>query len=84
MNEPYRKDGFRTPHPSRLPVDHPYYEEIIERHTAACDEKAMGYIDPVSGLFAMTAIYLAGRPCCDRGCRHCPYIGADDFTQGIT
>ena len=82
MNDPYRTGDSLTPHPSRLPADHPFYEEIIQRHTAACDDGAMGYIDPVSGLFAMTAIYLASRPCCDRGCRHCPYIGVDDFPHG--
>ena len=33
-----------------------------------------GYLDPDSGLFVLTAAYLAARGhCCDRGCRHCPY-----------
>jgi Family of unknown function (DUF5522) len=33
------------------------------------------YRDPQSGLFALTAGYLAARGyCCERGCRHCPYV----------
>lgn len=77
MSNPHRVDGLNTPHPSRLSPNHPFYEEIIKRHSAACEAGEMGYIDPVSGLFAMTALYLASRPCCERGCRHCPYLGAD-------
>ena len=34
-----------------------------------------GYLDPASGLFVLTAGYLAQRGrCCDQGCRHCPYV----------
>ncbi len=70
----FRSNGLRVPHPERLSPNHPMYEEIIRRHTAACESAEMGYMDPVSGLFAMTAEYLGSRPCCDRGCRHCPYV----------
>jgi hypothetical protein len=36
------------------------------------------YLDPVTGLSVLTAGYLAARgSCCDSGCRHCPYVGAD-------
>jgi len=50
------------------------FDEIIRRHTAAAEADEMGYMDPVTGLYAMTATYLATRPCCERGCRHCPYV----------
>ncbi len=69
-----RPHGLRVPHPDRLSPEHPKYAEIMRRHAAACEIDEMGYMDPVSGLFAMTAEYLASRPCCDRGCRHCPYV----------
>ncbi|MFW2382142.1 MAG: DUF5522 domain-containing protein [Acidimicrobiales bacterium] len=69
-----RPDGLRTPHPTRLAPEHPMFHEIIHRHSTATDADEMGYMDPVTGLFAMTASYLATRPCCDRGCRHCPYL----------
>lgn len=69
-----RPNGLRVPHPGRLATDHPMRDEILRRHVAACEAHHMGYMDPVSGLFAMTAEYLASRPCCDRGCRHCPYV----------
>jgi Family of unknown function (DUF5522) len=35
-----------------------------------------GYIDPVTGYFVFTAAYLAGRDCCIRGCRHCPFVAS--------
>ncbi len=69
-----RPDGLTVPHPSRLSPDHPKFDEIMARHHAASSDGDMGYTDPVSGLFAMTATHLASRPCCTRGCRHCPYI----------
>ncbi|NNE95606.1 MAG: hypothetical protein HKN24_06210 [Acidimicrobiales bacterium] len=46
----------------------------MRRHRMACQGGDIGYIDPGTGLFAMTAEYLSTRPCCDRGCRHCPYV----------
>jgi hypothetical protein len=70
----FRPDGLMVPHERRLSPTHPKYEEIMRRHSFACDSGEMGYMDPVSGLFAMTAEYLGSRPCCDRGCRHCPYV----------
>lgn len=73
-----REDGLRVPHPSRFPPDHPAYREVLNRHAEACRRGEAGYLDPVTGLFAMTAVYLAGRPCCERGCRHCPYVGAGE------
>lgn len=43
-------------------------------HDAAVVAGDAGYIDPNSGLFVLTAAYLAERGyCCGEGCRHCPY-----------
>jgi hypothetical protein len=66
--------GWDEPHPSRLPLDTPGYAEILAAHRAAVDADAAGYLDPKTGLFVLTAIFLARRgTCCGRGCRHCPY-----------
>ena len=63
------------PHPSRLTPDHPRRAEILAAHDAAMARGEAGYLDPVNGLFVMTAAYLAERGfCCDQGCRHCPYL----------
>jgi hypothetical protein len=63
------------PHPARLPVDHPYRERILAAHRAALANGDAGYPDPATGLFVLTAGFLAGRgTCCGRGCRHCPYL----------
>jgi hypothetical protein len=63
------------PHPQRLRRDNPRFDAIIARHTAALDAGQAGYDDPASGLFVLTAAFLAKRgTCCDKGCRHCPYV----------
>lgn len=63
------------PHPTRLPAEHPSRAEILSRHAAALEAAEQGYLDPDSGLFVLTAAYLRDRGyCCDRGCRHCPYV----------
>ena len=63
------------PHVSRLPLDEPQRDLILERHARAMAADDDGYTDPVSGLFVLTAAYLRDRGfCCDRGCRHCPYV----------
>ena len=63
------------PHPSRLDVDHPYRHQILAAHAAAMANGELGYLDPASGLFVLTAATLASRgECCDQGCRHCPFI----------
>lgn len=65
-----------VPHPSRLAPDHPRYAEILARHAAAIARGDDAYVDPGSGLFVMTARWLAERgTCCDQGCRHCPFVG---------
>jgi hypothetical protein len=64
------------PHPSRLPLDHPRRAEILAAHAAAVAAGEAGYLDPDTGLFVLTAAFLAGRGrCCGSGCRHCPYVG---------
>lgn len=66
-----------TPHPSRLPADSPNASEILAAHAQGVGAGVAGYVDPVTGLFAFTAVFLRDRGwCCDRGCRHCPYVGA--------
>ena len=63
------------PHPSRLPEDHPGRVAVLAAHQGALDRGDAGYPDPESGLFVLTAAFLADRgTCCDRGCRHCPYV----------
>ena len=63
------------PHPSRLALDHPRRAEILAAHAAALDGGQAGYLDPDTGLFVLTAGFLADRgTCCGRGCRHCPYV----------
>jgi len=42
--------------------------------SAAMERGEAGYVDPRSGLFVLTAQFLADRgTCCERACRHCPY-----------
>jgi hypothetical protein len=63
------------PHPSRLPPDHPGRDAVLAAHRAALAAGEGGYLDPATGLFVMTAGFLAERgTCCDTGCRHCPYV----------
>jgi Family of unknown function (DUF5522) len=60
---------------SRLPIGQPRRDEILAAHEAALARGEAGYLDPVSGLFVLTAGFLADRgTCCTRGCRHCPYV----------
>jgi hypothetical protein len=64
------------PHPTRLAPDHPRRDAILAAHATALAAGQAGYLDPDTGLFVLTAGFLADRgTCCDRGCRHCPYVG---------
>ncbi|MDG4829752.1 DUF5522 domain-containing protein [Solwaraspora sp. WMMD1047] len=64
-----------VPHPARLAPDHPDRERILAAHAAALAAGQAGYPDPETGLFVLTAGFLARRgTCCGRGCRHCPYV----------
>lgn len=72
------RDDWRVPHPSRLASADPHREEILQRHDRACRSCLATYADPVSGLSVFTAEFLARRGwCCESGCRHCPFVGAD-------
>jgi uncharacterized protein DUF5522 len=56
-------------------LDHPRRAEIIAAHAAAVDRGDPGYLDSETGLFVLTASFLSDRGyCCERGCRHCPYV----------
>jgi hypothetical protein len=60
---------------SRLPLATPRRAEILALHEGAVASGEAGYLDPESGLFVLTALFLAERGhCCERGCRHCPYV----------
>lgn len=78
---PNRPDAVQRPHPDRFPADRPEYAAAMAAHESAVQRGEAGYLDPTSGLFVMTAQYLLERGfCCDQGCRHCPYVGADPGT----
>lgn len=63
------------PHQRRLSPAAPRYAEILAAHAAALADGEPGYLDPESGLFVLSAAYLAARHrCCGQGCRHCPYL----------
>ncbi len=50
--------------------------DSAQLHDDACRRGVSGYIDPVSGLYVMTSLYLRNRGfCCGNACRHCPYVG---------
>lgn len=72
---PLADRSLTQPHPDRLPPTHPQHGEILARHAAAVERGDAGYTDPATGLFVLTAAFLAERgTCCDKGCRHCPYL----------
>lgn len=79
-NPPEPRDALRpgwleTPHPSRFSVEAAGFPEAMAAHDEAVEAGQSGYLDPGSGLFVMTAVYLHDRGwCCDCGCRHCPYL----------
>jgi hypothetical protein len=75
VSEPLADRPLTEPAPSRLPPAAPHHDEILARHAAALRAGDPGYEDPVTGLFVLTAAYLADRgACCETGCRHCPYV----------
>ena len=64
-----------VPHPDRLAGDRPDYIDIMEAHHRALLYGDAGYLDPISGLFVLTARTLWNRGgCCQQGCRHCPFL----------
>lgn len=67
-----------TPAMTRLAPDAPAREQILTAHAEALQAGDAGYLDPLTGLLVLTAGFLAGRGyCCERGCRHCPYVEDD-------
>jgi len=75
MESPRSPRPLAQPHPDRLPIDQPRRAEILAAHCAALLAHEAGYHDPETGLFVLTAGFLAERgTCCGRGCRHCPYL----------
>jgi hypothetical protein len=78
---PLASRPLEQPHPSRLSPEHPDRDAILGAHAAALAAGQAGYTDPGTGLFVLTAGFLAARgTCCGRGCRHCPYV--DDAPAG--
>jgi hypothetical protein len=75
--DPLAPRALTEPHPSRLAPDAPGRAAALAAHAAALEAGEAGYLDPATGLFVLTAGFLADRgTCCDRGCRHCPYLTA--------
>lgn len=63
------------PAAGRLPPSTPKRAEILDLHAESVAGRRAGYVDPASGLFVLSAWFLAERgSCCTRGCRHCPYV----------
>lgn len=55
----------------------------LAAHDRAVQRGEAGYIDPLTGLFVMTAKYLGDRGfCCGKGCRHCPYPAEEQKRAG--
>ena len=80
-----RPNGLTVPHPSRFPPARPDYQLCLDAHDEAVAAGRLGYVDPVTGLFVMTAANLVDRGfCCDRECRHCPYTGGSDHAEPST
>lgn len=74
-----RADGLDRPHPSRLDPDRPDYALVVRAHRQAVEQGQAGYLDPTTGLFVLTALeHLRRGSCCDRGCRHCPWVGGPE------
>jgi len=57
--------------------------EALKLHAEACRAGEPGYMDPETGLFVMTSVYLRERGyCCGSGCRHCPYSAEEQGAAG--
>jgi uncharacterized protein DUF5522 len=75
VSQPLSGRPLTQPHPERLPFDTAGRAEILAAHEQAIRAGESGYVDPGTGLFVLTAAFLAERgSCCTRGCRHCPYL----------
>lgn len=75
-----RPDALTRPHASRFGPGDPGYVEALAAHQRAVAAGEPGYLDPVTGLFVTTAAeHLRRGWCCDRGCRHCPWVGNNEL-----
>ena len=61
MTDPLAARPLGEPHPSRLPPGPPGRDAILRAHEAAMAAGDAGYLDPATGLFVLTAAYLAER-----------------------
>lgn len=83
MPEPLRDDAVARPHRTRFDPAAFGYDAALRAHEAAVRAGQPGYLDPTTGLFVMTAVYLIARgTCCHSGCRHCPFLGATRSAPG--
>lgn len=58
-------------------------KHALELHRQACEEGEAGYVDPDTGLFVMTSVYLRQQgECCGSGCRHCPFSTEEQLVSG--
>lgn len=75
LPDPLDDRPLTQPSVTRLPLDAPARRRILGAHAEALHAGTAGYSDPLTGLFVLTAQFLADRGyCCQRGCRHCPYV----------
>ena len=64
-----------APHPSRLSREDANYAAILAAHESAVRSGELLYRDPATGLFVLSVLaHLERGSCCERGCRHCPYV----------
>ena len=76
-------EGLVDPHPERLDRATPGADAVVAAHREAVGDGADGYADPLTGLFSFTAVYHWGKGhCCELGCRHCPWLDADQRLTG--
>jgi hypothetical protein len=48
--------------------------DIEEIHKIACEEEKQMFLNPETGLYSMTAVYLKSRgKCCGNKCMFCPW-----------
>jgi hypothetical protein len=74
-SQPLDDRPLTEPARSRLPLETPRRDELLQAHAQAVAAGEAMYVDPVTGLSVLTAKFLADRGwCCGRGCRHCPYV----------
>lgn len=72
-------DAIEPPDPRRLDPNRHDYEVIVAAHRQAVAAGQSLYRDPTTGLWCFTSAALLERGwCCERQCRHCPYLDRSD------